>query len=163
LANFDGLLFILGNDIDTFRGVCYFFPKAYDPEKNASKTDLIYGAGGKTVNAANIDEFGYDPGIRRMRRVFSQMEAVSTKLIGDAGISPFDPRLRRWREAARVLFERGWAAADRRNLSLADDDAGILYGFALKRLMERDGVPEEKLQVMGSQDARTREISGLVP
>jgi len=132
------------------------------PKRMLQKQTLQRG-GEKTVNATNVDEFGYDPGIRRMRRVFSQMEAVSTKLIGDAGISPFDPRLRRWREAARVLFERGWAAADRRNLSLADDDAGILYGFALKRLMERDGVPEEKLQVMGSQDARTREISGLVP
>jgi hypothetical protein len=29
--------------------------------------------------------------------------------------------------------------------------------------MERDGVSEEKLQVIGRQDARTREISGLVP
>jgi hypothetical protein len=69
-----------GNDIDTFKGVCYFFSKLMILKRMLQKQTL-YRGGGKTVNAANVDEFGYDRGIRRMRRVFSQMEAVSTKLI----------------------------------------------------------------------------------
>jgi len=110
-----------------------------------------------------MDEFGYDPAIRQMRRVFSQMEAVSKELLAGAGISPFDPRLRRWREAARGLFEQGWAKAAQRNMSLTDDEAGILYGLALKRLMERDGIPAATVATFGKQDARTLKIMELAP
>ncbi|SEM14390.1 hypothetical protein SAMN04489760_10553 [Syntrophus gentianae] len=115
------------------------------------------------MNNAQFDEFGHDPSIRRLRRVFSRMETVSKELIKSSGISPFDPRLRRWREAARELFERGWAKAAQRNLSLTEDEAGILYGFALQRLMMRDGIPPENLVLSGRQDARILEISELVP
>jgi hypothetical protein len=115
------------------------------------------------VNKVQMDEFGYDPAIRTMRRVFSHMEAASKELLAAAEISPFDPRLRRWREAARELFERGWAKAAQKNMPLTEDEAGILYGFVLKRLMEKDGILPAKLAISGKQDARTQKIMELAP
>lgn len=115
------------------------------------------------MNHGQVDQFGYDPAIRQMRRIFSQLEAASKELLSAAGISPFDPRLRRWREAARELFERGWAKAAQRNMPLTADEAGILYALALKSLMERDGIPASALAAFVKQDARTLKIAELVP
>jgi hypothetical protein len=110
-----------------------------------------------------IDEFGHDPAIRMMRRVFAQMESKQKEIIAETGISPFDPRLRRWREAARVLFEKGWAKATQKNLRLAEEEAGILYGFALKRLMERDGIAMPETVPAGERDEMLIKIKELVP
>ena len=109
------------------------------------------------------DEFGHDPAIRGMRRVFAQMETAQRDLLTDAGLSPFDPRLRRWREAARPLFEQGWSKAIRQGLQLTEEEAGMLYGVSLKRLMERDGVPFSKPGAFGQEDPRLERILELVP
>jgi len=115
------------------------------------------------MNNSPMDEFGHDPGIRKMRAVFARMEDAQKGLLAGAGISPFDSRLRRWREAARELFERGWARAAQRNMRLAEDEAGMLYGFALKRLLERDGISTTTLSASGVPDALARQIEELVP
>jgi len=110
-----------------------------------------------------FDEFGHDPAIRMMRSVFASMESAQKALLADTGISSFDPRLRRWREAARELFERGWAKAAQQGMQLTEDEAGILYGFALKRLMGRDGISLTQPAASGTQDARLHKIRELVP
>jgi len=111
----------------------------------------------------NIDEFGRDPAIRMMRMVFASMESAQKALLADTGISTFDPRVRRWRETARELFERGWAKAAQQGMQLTEVEAGILYGFALERQMERDGISLPQLSTSGKQDARLHKIRELVP
>ena len=93
------------------------------------------------------DEFGRDPSVRAMRRVFSAMEATQKEFILNLGLSPFDHRLRRWRERALVVFEESWARTARSGLELSETEAGALYVHCLEEIMTREGmdVPPEIL------------------
>jgi hypothetical protein len=86
------------------------------------------------------DEWGKDPGVQTMRKVFRQMELAQGELLKAAGISIWDPRLRRWRELSLAAFERAWANATRRGIDLRDDQAGALYADCLARTMMREGI-----------------------
>ena len=44
----------------------------------------------KKTPAQQADEFGRDPSVRAMRRVFSAMEAAQKEFIMNLGLSPFD-------------------------------------------------------------------------
>ena len=50
------------------------------------------------------DEWGKDPAVQMMRKVFRQMELAQGELLKAAGISIWDSRLRRWREVSRLLL-----------------------------------------------------------
>ncbi len=54
------------------------------------------------------DEFGRDPAVQMMRRVFKGMEAAQERLIAQAGLSRFDERLRSVRVSALAAFEQAW-------------------------------------------------------
>ena len=86
------------------------------------------------------DEWGRDPGVQMMRKVFRQMELAQVDLLNAAGISIWDPRLRRWREVALVAFERASANAARRGIDLREEQAGALYAHCLARTMMREGI-----------------------
>lgn len=70
----------------------------------------------------NVDDWGIDPSIQRMRIVFSRMEIVQKNLIGKLKISPFDPRLRNIREKAKIVFEKVWYNTDLERFNLTDDN-----------------------------------------
>jgi hypothetical protein len=86
------------------------------------------------------DEWGSDPGVQMMRKVFKQMELVQADLLEAAGISIWDPRLRCWREVALAAFERASANAARRGIDLREEQAGALYVHCLARTMMREGI-----------------------
>jgi predicted trehalose synthase len=96
---------------------------------------------------ATADEFGGDPSVRAMRRVFSALEAAQKKFLMELGVPPFDHRLRRWRERALALFEASWARSARGGLHLSETEAGELYVHCLGKIMTREGVevPPEML------------------
>lgn len=73
------------------------------------------------------DEFGHDPAVQMMRRVFKQMEMRQKKIIQQAGISSFDPGLRHIRQKALADFERTWASQARSSAPVSEDDYAILY------------------------------------
>ena len=56
------------------------------------------------------DEWGHDPSVQSMRRVFSFMEEAQQELLRRLNISLFDKRLRRSREQALELFEQSLAS-----------------------------------------------------
>lgn len=93
------------------------------------------------------DEFGRDPNVRQMRRVFALMEERQGDLLAAAGISPLDERLRYCRERARIVFEKAWAGAARKGQDLAEEDLAALYVRSLARLLVGQGfsVPEQAL------------------
>jgi len=88
------------------------------------------------------DDWGRDPGVRRLREVFAAMEEGHRAFLARTGLSAFDPRLRGWRARALVLFERTWArdvqAGGRRGV--AD-----VYVTCLEEVLAADGVrfPEQ--------------------
>ena len=90
--------------------------------------------------AASEDEWGQDPSVRLLRRVFSYIEREQKKLLDHLQISPLDSRLRPWREAALRFFERAWDAADRQGLARDERRAALLYLEGLARTLRSNGI-----------------------
>ena len=93
------------------------------------------------------DDWGHDPSVQSMRRVFSHMEKAQNELLRNLKISFFDQRLRRSREQARKLFERVWPLAARKGIAESEEDAALLYIHCLANLLSLNGisVPSELL------------------
>ena len=77
------------------------------------------------------DEWGHDPSVQIMRRLFKRMEVTQRELLKASNISPFDARLRRWREKALESFERAWAYAAKSGFELKEESAAALYSRCL--------------------------------
>ncbi len=94
---------------------------------------------------SGVDEWGRDPSVQAMRRVFAAMEAAQKEFIQKVGLSPFDPRMRRWRERALAAFDVSWARTARTGVQLNETDTGALYVHCLGRIISREGmeVPRE--------------------
>ena len=92
------------------------------------------------------DEWGRDPSVQSMRRVFSFIEAAQQELLLCLNLSFLDRRLRRSREQALEFFERTWSKAVRRGM-MSEKDAAPLYVHCLARTLRLAGVevPEELL------------------
>ena len=85
------------------------------------------------------DEWGYDPSVQSMRRVFFSIEEAQRELLICLNISFLDGRLRRSREQALELFERTWSKAVRRGI-MGEKDATPLYLHCLARMLRSAGV-----------------------
>ena len=104
----------------------------------------------------HVDDWGRNPEVRKMRRIFQEMESEQERFLRSMGISPFDARLRIWREKARVLFDRLWSkAASHGNMD--EDRMGRLYVHCLARIMNDDGIP-----VLESLLPEDKEIEALL-
>ena len=86
------------------------------------------------------DDWGRDPSVQRMRRVFANMEAIQKDLLDRLECPPFDYRLRRSREEARDLFERMWPPATRRGITGNEEEAAVLYAHCLAKTLTRNGL-----------------------
>ena len=84
------------------------------------------------------DEFGRDPTVQMMRRVFRRMESVQGRLIKQSGLSPFDETLRGIRESSLTAFERAWAEKGR-SVSLTENDYADVYKACLMDILGRKG------------------------
>ena len=93
------------------------------------------------------DEWGHDPSVQLMRRVFQQMEAVQSTLLRHVAVAPFDARLRKARELARDDFERIWPIALERGTLAGEEKASVLYVHCLARALGVSGItiPAETL------------------
>jgi hypothetical protein len=86
------------------------------------------------------DDWGQDPSVQRMRRVFAHIETTQGKLLRRLNISPYDNRLRRWREETRTLFDRACALAAKRGVIMSEEYAASIYLHCLGQVMSLDGV-----------------------
>ena len=94
------------------------------------------------------DEWGHDPSVRSMRRIFSFMEEAQYGLLSRLNISLFDKRLRDIRGKAFELFEQAWPLAIGQRIFSGEEDAAPLYIYCLARALISFGVkvPEELLR-----------------
>jgi hypothetical protein len=86
------------------------------------------------------DDWGKDPSVQSMRRVFAYIETAQGKLLGRLNISPYDNRLRRWREEARTLLDRACALAAKRGAFLSEEYVASIYLHCLGQTLSLDGV-----------------------
>jgi len=108
------------------------------------------------------DTWGRDPRIRYMRTVFAAIEGAQKEFLRTLGISPVDPRLRRFRDVALAFFERSWVAAMRRGVETGDDSAAAMYIFCLARALSMKGVevPDASLPGNGELKRLVDEVLG---
>ncbi len=81
------------------------------------------------------DEWDSDPSVQMTRRVFSGMEEAQEKLLEALMVSQFDKRLRKVREAARVLFDRTWPIVLKEDVTAGINEAAGLYTHCLARAL----------------------------
>ena len=110
--------------------------------------------------ATEPDDWGRDPSVWAMRRVFAAMEAAQREFIKNVGLSPFDPRMRRWRERALAAFEASWARSASAGVELGEGEAGALYVHCLGKIMTWEGidVPAEILPLSEKFAKLLREV-----
>jgi hypothetical protein len=86
------------------------------------------------------DDWGRDPSVRAMRRLFVRMESGQKELLQRLEISPHDRRLRPCREDARDLFEQ---VISRSGAGRGQDegDTAALYIHCLIRALKQHGLP----------------------
>jgi hypothetical protein len=92
-------------------------------------------------------DWGADPQVRYMRQVFAGIDRAQTQFLKSMNISPFDDRLRRWREAALRLFEKTWALSAGQGLSEGEGEISKMYLHCLAHFLRlnRIEVPQEVL------------------
>lgn len=86
------------------------------------------------------DEWGHDPSVRSMRKVFECMEGAQREVLGRINLSPFDSRLRRVREKARGLFETTWSLGVRQGMAMDEGHIASLYIHCLARALNSNGI-----------------------
>ena len=98
-----------------------------------------------------MDEWGRDPSVQTMRKVFKAMERSLEVILKRLDISPYDYRIRSWLEKALVKFEWSWSVADQMGIRMKDEIAPAVYAHCLAKIMEsqsveipEDMLPEEK-------------------
>ncbi len=93
------------------------------------------------------DEWGHDPSVQSMRRVFSYMEKAQQELLRNLSMSLFDRKLRRAREEALELFERVWPSAIKKGIIKSEKDAAPIYLHCLIQALKtaRIEIPNELL------------------
>jgi len=95
--------------------------------------------GGRAL-MSGMDEWGRDPAVRAMRKVFKEMEYAQGVFFNHMGIENYDPRIRHWRETALVLFERAFSHANRSEMSINEKTASKIYLHCLARIMRSEGI-----------------------
>jgi hypothetical protein len=86
------------------------------------------------------DEWGRDPAVRQLRRIFGVIEAGQQRLLDRLGIDRLDARLGQWRRMTLHLFEEQWAASAQQGLRLEEKDVGDLYLRCMARVLGTRGI-----------------------
>jgi len=99
----------------------------------------------------HMDEWGRDPSVQAMRKVFKGMEKSLEKILGQLDISPYDQRIRGWLEKALAKFETSWGVANHMGIIMNEKIAPVVYTHCLAKIIGSDGIeipegilPEEK-------------------
>jgi hypothetical protein len=88
----------------------------------------------------DADQWGKDPSVQIMRKVFKGMEKAQHELFKGLNITPYDLRIRRWRGQALTLFERAWDVANRMGVTLNEHRASAIYVHCLAKIMGSEGI-----------------------
>ena len=94
----------------------------------------------KSAMAIENDDFGHDPSVQRMRKIFSSMEKAQWDMLEKLKISTFDDRLRNIRKTALYLFEKSFPIAVSKGMDLDEKASAELYAFCLAQSLKPVGI-----------------------
>ena len=96
-----------------------------------------------------MDEWGRDPSVKAMRRIFKAMEKSLNDLLEQLNISPFDHRIKGWLEQALDKYERAWGEASRMGVGMDEKMAPAVYVHCLVKIIGSEGIkiPESLLAI----------------
>ncbi len=86
------------------------------------------------------DEWGRDPAVRQLRRIFAIVEAEQQRLLDRLGIDRLDTRLGQWRKMTLHLFEQQWSASVQHGLRLEEKDVADLYLRCMVKVLGTRGI-----------------------
>jgi len=86
------------------------------------------------------DQWGQDPNVQMMRRIFALMEKTQKELLVTMEISSFNPQLRRARIYSRDLFEQFWPIAMQKGIVSNENETSLLYRHCLTHALKWSGV-----------------------
>jgi hypothetical protein len=95
---------------------------------------------GERQIGGDMNDWGKDPAVQGMRRVFKGMETSLGEILERLAISPYDPRIRGWLEKALVKFEQSWGVGHQMGISMNEKKAPAVYAHCLARVMGSEGV-----------------------
>lgn len=75
-----------------------------------------------------------------MRRVFARMERLQGALLREIKMTPYDERLRGFRNLALKHFEKIWATAMNKEIVENEEDAAILYLYCFSYVLSKEGI-----------------------
>ncbi|MFC1882755.1 hypothetical protein ACFL2S_14850 [Thermodesulfobacteriota bacterium] len=87
-----------------------------------------------------MDNWGRDPSVRAMRRVFTGMEKALDDFLQQLNIDPLDHRIRGWLEQALAKYENAWGVASRMGVHMDEDRAPAVYARCLLKVISLDGI-----------------------
>jgi hypothetical protein len=97
------------------------------------------------------DEWGRDPSVQAMRKIFQGMEKSLNEILARLGISSYDLRIRGWLETALTKFERAWGVANQMGIIMDEKKAPLVYAHCIAKVIGSEGIeipedilPEEK-------------------
>ena len=90
--------------------------------------------------AIENDDFGNDPSVKRMRKIFSSMEKAQWDILEKLKISTFDERLQNIRKTALDLFGKSFPLAISKGMDLDEDASAGLYAFCLVQSLKLAGI-----------------------
>jgi hypothetical protein len=105
-------------------------------------------------------EWGKDPSVQIMRRVFKEMEKAQHELLKRLNMNIYDLRIRRWREQALALFERAWGVANQMGITMDEHTASLVYVHCLAKVVvaDRINIPADILPEAKSIEKILKEI-----
>jgi hypothetical protein len=98
----------------------------------------------------NMDEWGEDPSVQIMRKVFKGMERAQHELLKQLDITPHDLRIRRWRDQALSLFEKACGVANRIGIIIDEHMASLVYVHCFARIMSTERIIPDDHGIYGA-------------
>ena len=87
-----------------------------------------------------MDEWGQDPSVQAMRKVFKAMETSLEEILKRLDISPYDYRIRGWLEETLAKFERSCGVAHQMGIPMNEEKAPAIYARCLARVIGSEGI-----------------------
>lgn len=87
-----------------------------------------------------MDEWGHDPTVQRVRRLFALMESEQDSLLKELELPSSDTRLRHCRETALGMYEKACGHAAAKRLAWDENAYAAIYIGCLLREMEKRGI-----------------------